>query len=468
MLSTVEAETNRIREAVERVNAAAVIDSSGRGGNLFFLTLFDRHPEVACCPIVQYSYSYVMAEFANAVTIDAATAHEFVTQKSYFRLLYNEPIGANGQLLTRMGGQATAPVERVRLRKIIDAYFGERGEVTRREVIAAPLLAYMLAQGADLDRIKFILIGDAISQRREHVSEGFSGQVVECVLEDFPGARLFRLVRDPRATFASPRHQFVNSLGNMYAIEPGKYFQRLRSLSKIDLQPDNGCVYLYWLMYLRQSEVAIRAKAAAHPTHFLAVRNEDLNLDFVPTMRRLSRLMEIEHLDAWQTSEFVPTVCGVPWSGAGAYNSRYQRATTGPLPNDPEEVSRRVTGPNEYVTRRWRTRLNRREIEMIERLFRRDLEEYGYEILYDRPDRSDLMSMLRTALLPFEGELPTLRWLQTGFSAGWLEFWRRAFYAISFPPFYLISRIKLFDLVLRRRFFRSNDQAGHPCAAANA
>ena len=54
-----------LKEAAGRVNLAAVIDSSGRGGNLFFLTLFDLHPEVACCPVVQYSYSYAMAEFGE-------------------------------------------------------------------------------------------------------------------------------------------------------------------------------------------------------------------------------------------------------------------------------------------------------------------------------------------------------------------------------------------------------------------
>ncbi len=235
---------------------------------------------------------------------------------------------------------------------------------------------------------------------------------------------------------------------------------------RADLRPDNGCVYLYWLLYLRQSEVAIRAKAASHAARFMAVRNEDLNLDFPRTMKRISRSMGIEHLENWQTSAFVPTVCGVPWAGAGAYNSRYQRATTGLLPNDPAEVSRHVTGPNEYVTRRWRTRLNWREIELIEHLFRRDLEEYGYEILYDRRDRSDLVNLLRTALLPFEGELPTLTWLRAGISAGWAEALQRIFYAVSFPPFYLLSRIKLFDFVLRRRFFHSDEASAAACPQA--
>src|SRR6266852_5535885 len=206
MHSTVETETSRIRDAAERVNVAAVIDSSGRGGNLFFLTLFDRHPEVVCCPIVQYTYSYVMAEFGGAQAVDAARAHEFVTQKSYFRLLYNDPVGANGVLLTRMGGDANAPVDRARLRELIDGYFGRRREVTRREIVAAPLLSYALANGADLANVKYVLVGDAISQRHEHVTVGFSGQIVARILEDFPHAALFPLLPAPPATFASPRH----------------------------------------------------------------------------------------------------------------------------------------------------------------------------------------------------------------------------------------------------------------------
>jgi hypothetical protein len=442
-----------LKETADRVNLMAVIDSSGRGGNLFFLTLFDLHPEVACCPIVQYSYSYALTELDEQRDMDAAEAHYFIAQKSYFRLLYNEPAGDNALLFTRMGGNPTADLDRARLRAMIDVYFSGSKRVTRKEIIAVPLVAYALVRGADPARLRYILIGDAISRREESVIDGFSGPIIDRIVEDFPQAKIFRLVRDPRATFASPRHQFVNSLGNMYAISPGNYFSRLATLRSVRLTPDNGCVYLYWLLYLRQAELAIRRKEEQYPERFMVVKNEDLNLRFPQTMVGIAQWLGVQHLDSWRTADFVPTVIGIPWEGAGAYNSRYQRVTTGLLPNDPEEVSRNVTGPNEYVTRRWRTRLNSREIELIEFLFFADLKKYGYEILYHDPKRSPEEVLKRTLGGPFEGEWPRFPWLKAGFSEGLAEAWRRLFYTLTFLPFYILSRSKLREFVLKRRFF---------------
>lgn len=442
-----------LRETAERVNLTAVIDSSGRGGNLFFLTLFDLHPEIACCPIVQYSYSYVLAEFGEQQDIDAAEAHRFIAQKSYFRLIYNEPSGDNDLLLTRMGGNPAAELDRPRLRALIDGYFAGRQRVSRREIIAIPLVAYALVRGANSKALRYVMIGDAISRKTESVVEGFSGAIIDRIVEDFPEAKIFRLVRDPRATFASPRHQFVNALGNMYAVRPGNYFSRLRTLRSGQLTPENGCVYLYWLLYLRQAEQAIRRKEDQYPERFMVAKNEDLNLKFPETMIPIAGWLGVQRLDTWRTSDFVPTVIGIPWEGAGAYNSRYQRITTGPLANDPEEVSRNVTGPNEYVTRRWRTRLNHREIELIEFLFFADLKKYGYEILHHDPSRSPEEVLSRTLSGPFAGEWPRLTWLRTGFSEGLSEGLQRLFYALTFLPFYVLSRLKLREFVLKRKFF---------------
>jgi hypothetical protein len=442
-----------LKETAERVNLMAVIDSSGRGGNLFFLTLFDLHPEVACCPIVQYSYSYALSELDEQKDMGAAEAHYFIAQKSYFRLLYNEPAGDNALLFTRMGGNPAAALDRARLRAMIDAYFSGTKRVTRKEIIAVPLVAYALVRGADPALLRYILIGDAISRREESVIDGFSGLIIDRIVEDFPKAKIFRLVRDPRATFASPRHQFVNSLGNMYALRPGNLWSRLSILNSMQLTPENGCVYLYWLFYLRQAEQAVCAKEAQYPVNFMIAKNEDLNLRFPETMAPIAQWLSVQHLETWRTSDFVPTVIGVPWHGAGAYNSQYQRATTGPLANDSEEISRTVTGPNEYVTRRWRTRLNAREIELIEFLFFADLKKYGYEILHHDPSRSAEEVLKRTLAGPFEGEWPRLAWLSAGFSEGLSEGVKRLFYTFAFLPFYVLSRLKLREFVLKRKFF---------------
>lgn len=433
----------RLNSVSAKVNLTAVIDSSGRGGNLFFLTLFDLHPEVACCPIVQYSYSYILAEFGDSGSIDAVQAHHFLCNKSYFRLLYNDSTPDNDLLFERMGGTPSAVLDRPRLRQLIDAFFAERIRVTRKELIVAPLVAHALIRGVAIEKLRYVLIGDAISRRTESVQEGFSGSIIDRIVEDFPEAKISRLMRDPRATFASPRHQFVNSLGNMYAVKPGNYLSRLLTLISGGLTPENGCVYLYWLLYLKQAENAVLRKEAQYPEHFMVIKNEELNLSFVDATQRISNWLGVDRMESWNSTDFVPTVIGVPWKGAGAYNSRYQRATTGLLPNDPEEVSLKVTGPNEYVTRRWRTRLNRREIVLIEYLFARDLQVYGYEFLTSTKDRSPTRVILSILWGPFEGELPTWVWLKKGFAESWKEGSVRLFYAFSFPPFYIASRLKL-------------------------
>lgn len=437
-----------------QINLTAVIDSSGRGGNLFFLTLFDLHPEVACCPIVQYTYSYVLDAFGDDIIIDARRAHAFLTQKSYFRMVYNDLSGDNAVLFSRMGGTPGVSIDAPRLRALIDAYFASRQQVSRRELIVVPMLAYAIIRGQDPARIRYIQMGDAISRRHEGVYSGFSGQIIDHMLADFPDAKLFRLVRDPRATFASPRHQFVNSLGNMYAVHPGNYFSRLKTLLFDVLTPDNGCVYLYWLSYLRQTERTSLAKEKQFPNHIKLVKNEDLNLKFVETMISIATWLGIERLGTWNSSNFVPTVIGTPWEGAGAYNSRYQQATTGLLANDPAEVAKTVTGPNEYVTRRWRTRLNPREIELIEFLFFYELKKFDYEFLYYHPDQATAVVLVRTLLSPFEGELPKIGWIKTGFSSSLREGCDRLFYALTFIPFYIASRIKFLMLYADGKFAR--------------
>lgn len=438
-----------LNSVILNINLAAVIDSSGRGGNLFFLTLFDLHPEVASCPMVQYSYSYVLLEFGNDAVINARQAHEFLTKKSYFRLLYQDLDEDDSLLFERMGGDPKCLFDRMRLRKLIDDYFFNRSEITRRELIAAPLIAYALVRGVSPSSLKYVLIGDAISKRNENVLKGFSGDIIDQILIDYPEAKIFRLVRDPRATFASPRHQFVNSLGNMYAIRPGNYFSRLKTLISGVLTPENGCVYLYWLLYLRQAENAILKKEAQYIKSFRVVKNESLNLNFIKCMQSIGEWLNVNFIDQWKAENYIPTVMGVPWAGAGAYNSRYQRATSGLLQNDPSEISKKVTGPNEYVTRRWRTKLNPQEIYLIECLFFRELCTYGYEFLTDAKHEISLLKLALHLIGPFEGELPTWMWVKRGFSEAFGEGINRLFYSAFFPPFYIASRLKLIQYRLR-------------------
>jgi hypothetical protein len=435
LIETVEA-------LLARLNLMAVIDHSGRGGNAFFLTLFDLHPDVACCPWIHYTYSGIVTEFGDRTEIDAEQAGRFASEKGYFRLVYQpeDP----GDLVRRIGGDPDAAViDRDLTRAVFDAVISKRSTITRRELALLPLAAVAAGRGMDLSRIRYALVSDAISLRFERVADGFSGRVIDAMIADHPQARLFSIVRDPRATFASPRHQFVNSLGNMYALRPGNAVQRMREILSDDLTPETGAVQMYWLKYICQTARTIYRQKKRYPDHFYTVRNEDLNLDFLPTIEKLARWLDIPVIDQWREENYVPTMMGVRWRGTGAYNSGYQRYIHGPLANDPEEVSQNAAGPNAHVTQRWRSRLNRREIELVERLCREEMLDQGYEILFDSPDRTDDECFNRTAIGPFEGELPTLSWLGKGWEIGAAEFLNRLYYALAFPPFYLAARLLL-------------------------
>lgn len=433
-----------------RVELVAVIDHAGRAGNGFFQALFDQHPQVLTCPWLHYAYSYAVTEYDGASDLPAADAHRFWSTKWYFRLLYQIPAGALASQIRKFGGDPDAAIDRSELRRVFDELVGTRETISRRELVLASYFAYAVGVGRNLEAIKYVLISDSISLRTEHVVAGFSGRVVDHMVSDFPSARLFHLERDPRAGFASSRHQFVNSLGNMYGIKPGNYWRRLGRLARLDYDWDSTFVFGFWLLYFAQTYRAIERKKADYPGHFSEVKNEDLNLRFTWAVDAIIKRLNVEALPEWRNEPYVPTMVGSPWTGTGAYNSTYQPHRHGPLPNDSDEVAGRVTGPNAYVTQRWRTRLLTNEVRILEWSLAREMEHFGYEFLTQERDRSSF-KFVSALLRPLSGELPTRRWLASGRGLGWREFSRRVFFTLSFPPFYFASRVSLLILAFSRR-----------------
>ncbi|MBS0289688.1 MAG: sulfotransferase [Proteobacteria bacterium] len=443
-----------IASLLNTVNLVCVIDHSGRAGNGFFLTVFDQHPTVLSCPLMHYTYSYIISAFEDK-EIPCDMARDFLLNKSYFRLLYHADDPQNLKLAHRMGMSDSAKVNSASIRTCCDLFFQSRKTVTRKDLALLPFIFYAMAHHRNLDQIKYVLVSDAISLRTESVDTGYSGKVIDVILEDFPQAKLISLVRDPRATFASPRHQFVNWLGNMYALKPGNLIARMKTLWARKLTMDNACVFLFWLLYLAQSARTMSYKIQQYQNHFISVRNEDLNLDFQNTLHKICKWLDISFDKRWDEPNYAPTILGKPWLGTGAYNNRYQTVTNGRLMNETQEVSNQIAGPNAYVTQRWQQRLNKREIRLLERLFKEELKFYQYPIMYDKENESDLKNYLCSALLPFEGELPTFGWIVRGSQDSLKECWNRVFYALTFLPFYFYTRIILGDYIFRKQFFKN-------------
>jgi len=431
----------------ERVNLIVAIDHAGRAGNGFFQAVFDQHPEVLTCPWMHYVYSYIETEFGDGAFLDAVRAREFLAAKAYFRYVYCDADATRANEIRKFGGDPTAVLDRSLVRRVFDEIFQASDSISRRDAVIAMYYCYALGVGRDLEQIKYVLVTDSISLRLEDPSSGFSGRVVDRIVDDFPAARIMQLVRDPRASFASTNHQYVNSAGNMYGLHFGNYWESVKRLCQARFDWDRLHVFGFFLGYFWQTFLAVERKVAQYRDHVLRVKNEDLNLAFVPTMQKLCNWLGIRMLPEWSGMDYVPTMVGRPWTGTGAYNSAYQRNTYGPLSNDPDKVARTVTGPNEYVTRRWRTRLAESEIYLIEWVLRAEMERYGYDFVVLKPDNAGIGELKRVLWKPMRGELPTIRWIFNGRHLGWRELADRVFFTVAFPPFYVGTRLQLLRML---------------------
>jgi hypothetical protein len=443
----VEDTVAQFRTFSQRANLMIAIDHSGRAGNGFFQAIFDQHPQVLTCPWIHYVYSYIVTEFGPKAEIDAAQLRAFLSTHAYFRLLYQDADPQRRMEILKFGGNPEARIDRDRLRAVFDEILGRSRVITRRDAVLAMYFAFGLATGRILDDVKYVLVTDAMSLRFESAYDGFSGVALEAAAADFPAIRILQLVRDPRASFASTNHQFVNSAGNMYGLHFGNFWKSLGLLWRKKFDWERVFVFGFLLIYFRQAYLAAERFKARHSDNVIVIRNEDLNLKFAEATGALCAQLGIAPSPQWSANDYQPTMVGMPWTGTGAYNSAYQKITDGPLENDPPSVADKVTGPNEYVTRRWRSRLAPNEIYLIEWMLRDELRNFGYEPMELNADNRSVAAMTRRLRAPLRGELPTWRWIARGGRRGFAEIADRVFFTLFFAPFYVGVRRAFVKLV---------------------
>jgi len=431
---------DQFSDFVERITPLLVIDHAGRAGNGFFQTIFDQHPQVIACPWMHYVYSYLISEFDSVDAYGSRKIWEFWRNSRYFSLLYRELDGDQTRLLRRFGGNPDAVIDREVVRFVFDRLLLGREVVSRKYLIAAIFFSYAKGLGRDVSKIRYIVCPDSISLRAENIDAGFTGRLVDLVMSDYPNTRLVHLERDPRAGFASTNHQFVNQSGNMYGIRPGNYISSFSNLLRGRFDWEGPFIFGFLLVYFKRTFETINRKRDQYKDCLITVRNEDLNLNFTRTMKILSELLKIDYLDTW-TEDFSPTMLGLPWTGTGAYNSQYQTSIYGPLKNDPDKIARTVSGPNAYVTQRWRSRLSLTEIFILECALGAELQQFGYDRVFPENKGLNNLGLVLRFLLPFKGELPSPRWVLLGLKVGFSEFIHRLFFVFCFPVFYLFSRV---------------------------
>lgn len=440
-----------IRKLPERTNLLLVLDHGGRAGSNFFQCLFDAHQQVVISPLVHYVYSYWQGVFGERVEIPVDEAHEFIAKTSYFRFLYNDPVGQYRDVIRKIGGDETAPFDRVRYRALIDGLYADGGLISRRDVIVQSYGAYALCRGLDLEAVKYIGINDAVSTRDEDMRTGFSVAVVDLALDDYPEATVLALTRDPRAQFASTRHQMVNEFGNNYGLHPGSWLAAWRKLWRDDLSLDHGPAH-FCLLYQVAAFRALIKKWQSGGGRWLFLRNEDFNTNFAPTMKALCDALSIDPDPEWiaKGDDYKVSMMGRPWTGTGAYSSRYQKVTNGPLSNDSAQDVAKMMGPNKFVTERWKTRIPTHEQAILEVWFGPEIRAFRYPFSFSRGEKNSWKSALKK-LLPWSGEWPTLSWVKS--SGNQAERKERLFYLLTVWPFYFLSRYKICRYERRDNFF---------------
>ena len=439
----------------QNTNILFVVDHAGRAGNAFFQTIFDSHPQVLACPWMHYVYSYIIESFGNNEFLDSNYVHSIWKDTTYFTLLYNDLGQHQSQFIYKIGGDPEALLDRALVRATFDEIILSKDVIHRKDLIHAIFYSFALGRGIDTTSIRYVLCPDSISLKSESVANGYSGRIIDIVIQDFPKARIVHLERDPRAGFASSTHQFINQLGNMYGVKPSNFVQRYLRLLRCDIDWDSVFVFGFWLLYFKQTYDTIMLKRTQYPQYFMTVRNEDLNLNFVNTMSTIASSLNIDFLEIW-SPHFSPTMLGITWMSTGAYNNRYQTFRNGPLKNDPNKISHTVSGPNEYVTSRWKKRLKPREINILEILFSEEIDNFGYDYIFPRHSSYTRLRLIILLLQPLSGELPSPSWIFSGLQTSLSEFLSRIFFVFVSPLFYVQSRISLFRIIFKGSLFGFN------------
>ena len=437
----------------KNTNLILVIDHAGRSGNNFFLSIFDRHPQILSCPWLHYTYSYFLHIFGEQEKILSTEAVAHWTEQRYFALVYQELNENREALIRKMGSDPQANIDRHLVRDVFDQIIGSEKTISRQKLILATYFAFALGTGRDPAKIRYILLSDSISLRNENFFSGYSGKILDAANKDFPEARLIHLVRDPRAGFASSNHQFINQLGNMYGLHWGNACSRIQKIARLEFDWEQIFIFGFWLMYFRQTYEAIMRKKEEYPQLFLTIKNEDLNLDFCRSMRKLSESLNVDYLQDWDANEsFQPTHLGKIWRGTGAYNSNYCPGTR--LENESEEKSRACAGPNRHVTERWKKRLKKHEIRLIEKFLQPEFASFDYPLL--ATSGKTKWHWLLDLFRPLEGELPSLTWLKKGKQAGNCVFWDRLFFCAVCPFYFFLVRIAFLCVVYKTNVFRGD------------
>ena len=381
---------------LQTVNPCILVDH-GRAGNMFSMRLFDQHPEILAIGRVGYFYTGLLECFAGREKIKGDEAYHWLIHQSNFRCVVEDMTHEIEMECRGEGEDPEAPIDRPMARQILERFLAQRDFVARQDVYYAMHLAYAKATGRDVRKFKYILIND------DAVTQKYGRATIDVLRTDFSEIKVIHLVRDPRANFASLRHQYTNSYGTMYPLKAGRIWKATLSNS----------VWLWILQYTtRGARELDHLRAQFDARNFRVVKIEEINKYFIKIMRELTRWLGVCWYEPWSDPQYTVTSMGRPWLGISAYKSYYQTNRSGPLSNEPDNKTPQFARPNPQLPDKWKNHVKRREIKFLEAVYFEELKDLRYEPQFvTRPEDKD--RAILWSLFPLAGEFPRWKWFVT-------------------------------------------------------
>lgn len=410
---------------MSKVSLVIVIDHS-RAGNGFFKRIFDQHDQVLSITAIGYLYGAILDLFGDRNRITGKEAYEWATGSSNVSFISQPPTLLRKSSIVRIGNDVTSYLNYEEVNLSLLKLLKDKPFITRKDTITSIHLAYAIATGRDVKKIKYILLDDGTSSRDDRKER--SEKIFQALRSDYEVFKVIHLVRDPRACFSSLKHQYINRF-TMYPAKIPKYIWKATCCNSV----------LIWILRytIDGLNIMLDWQERLDENLFYRVRNEDLNLNFIKTIGSLCKWLDINFDDRWMSEDYTPTAEGVPWKGISAYSSRFTGGEDcGPIENEVGEGC--FPGPNKYVTERWREKLLTREVKFVESVYYQEMQMFDYKCDFVS-NNWDICGNFFYGLLPFRGEFPRLKWWLCGRKSV-KEFLKRLNFILAFVPSYLISR----------------------------
>jgi len=411
-----------------------IVFDHGRAGNAFFVRVFDQHPEVLSVPFVGYFYSRLVEFFGKKDRVAGEEAYKWMVEGGNIIHIANDMSPKVEKSLRRMGDDPAFQIDRRLIRELLRHLIGDRDTVTLEDIIAGLCLAYVLATKRDIEKVKILLFNDSTKNGRVD-GDKRNKRLFNAIEQTNKNFRIIHLVRDPRASFASLRHLYVNQYGTMYPL-------RVRNIWKATTV---SSIWLWILSYTSAGARSIFEWQKKLSNNFYRLKIEDLNLDFVATLEKITAWLGVSWYEPWSRPDYVATAGGLPWRGISSYSSSYQTNIDGPMKND-SQLKPSFAGPNKDIVEKWKKHIYKREIKFLEAVYYDELRRLDYKPLYVHR-RIQRFLLLWYVLLPFAGEIPPLRWW-----VGSKRIRNKIVLLFLLPFGYIFARVMFFAMYLLGKF----------------